>query len=201
LKLAAAVLLGAIMIFSVVNWWHKPTDQGDSYAQYNLGNAYYSGEGVEKDYKEAVIWWRKSADQGYAVAQYGLGNAYYNGDGVEKDYKEAIRWWRKAADQGYVTAQLYLGDAYHNGYGVEKNDKEAIGWWRKAADQGDAVAQLMLENMQKTEANDNVNTDSKVSPYCRPYKTPDGKQSGTACKLPDGTWEIKTIDGEKKITD
>ena len=38
-------------------------------AQYNLGIAYYEGEGVEQDYKQAVEWWKKSAEQGNAVAQ------------------------------------------------------------------------------------------------------------------------------------
>lgn len=32
---------------------------------------------------------------------------------------------------------------------------------------------------------------------CQPYTTPDGKQSGTACKLSNGTWKIKTIDSVK----
>jgi|GEM_PF-6001560 len=37
----------------------------------------------------------------------------------------------------------------------------------------------------------------KDSQDCQPYTTPDGTQSGTACKLPNGTWKIKTIDSIK----
>ncbi len=33
---------------------------------------YYNGEGVPKDYKEAVKWYRKAADQGIAHAQHNL---------------------------------------------------------------------------------------------------------------------------------
>ena len=34
----------------------------------------FNGNGVAKDYKEAVKWWRKAADQGDADGQYALGS-------------------------------------------------------------------------------------------------------------------------------
>jgi type II secretory pathway pseudopilin PulG len=37
----------------------------------------------------------------------------------------------------------------------------------------------------------------KDSP-CKPYTTPNGIQSGTACKQKDGTWKIKSTNGTKK---
>ena len=49
-------------------------DQGDAEAQNNLGLRYYNGEGVTKDYAEAVKWYRKAAEQGHAEAQFNLGN-------------------------------------------------------------------------------------------------------------------------------
>ena len=42
---------------------------GDAEAQNNLGNCYYNGEGVTKDYAEAVRWYRKAAEQGHANAK------------------------------------------------------------------------------------------------------------------------------------
>jgi hypothetical protein len=36
---------------------------------------YNFGEGVLKDYKQAVYWYQKAADQGYAEAQSNLGVA------------------------------------------------------------------------------------------------------------------------------
>ena len=67
---------------------------GDVTAQFNLGTMYYKGEGVPKDYKEAVKWYRMSADQGNAMAQYHLYAMYDDGTGVSKDPKEAIKWIR-----------------------------------------------------------------------------------------------------------
>ena len=113
-------------------------------AQYNLGNAYYKGEGVAKDPREAVRWWRKAAEQGYVRAQSTLGGVYDTGEGVAKDQREAVRWYRMAAEQGHAGAQFLLGYAYDKGEGVAKDPREAVRWWRKAAEQGLAEAQYNL---------------------------------------------------------
>ena len=55
------------------NWFRKPAEQGYASAQYNLGVAYGQGEGVPKDFVEAIFWYRKAAEQGDADAQYNLG--------------------------------------------------------------------------------------------------------------------------------
>ncbi|MGN6890600.1 tetratricopeptide repeat protein, partial [Neisseria sp. P0014.S004] len=68
--------------------------QGNAKAQYNLGGMYYNGQGVRKDYAQAVQWYRKAAEQGNAKAQYNLGVMYEKGQGVRKDYVEAVRWYR-----------------------------------------------------------------------------------------------------------
>ena len=57
------------------------------------------GEGVAKDYAEAVKWYRKAADQDCVAAQYHLGVAYDHGWGVANDDVEAVKWYRKAAQQ------------------------------------------------------------------------------------------------------
>jgi len=43
--------------------------KGDADAQYNLGKAYYYGEGVSEDKKKACEWYRKAAEQGHAFAK------------------------------------------------------------------------------------------------------------------------------------
>jgi hypothetical protein len=56
--------------------WRPLAEQGDSYAQYNLGLMYDYGEGVIEDDTQAVYWFRKAAEQGHAKAQYNLGLMY-----------------------------------------------------------------------------------------------------------------------------
>ena len=90
-----------------------------------MGYMYQYGQGVEKDYSEAVKWYKKAADQGYAGAQCNLGVMYENGYGVEKDYSEAAKWYRKAADQGYDRALRNLSELYEKGKDIPKKKKNS----------------------------------------------------------------------------
>src|SRR5262245_50685230 len=47
-------------------------DQGDAFAQLNLGVMYDNGRGVPRNYAEAAKWFRLAADQGLANAQLNL---------------------------------------------------------------------------------------------------------------------------------
>ena len=117
-------------------------EKGDVHAQFKLGVSYYKGDGVEKNYVEAVKWFRKAAEQGDIVAQYNLGLCCYEGDGMERTYAEAAKWWRKAAEQGYANAQTRLGVLIYDK--LDMDYSEAVHWLRKAAEQNDAEAQFYL---------------------------------------------------------
>lgn len=128
-----------------VKWFTKAAEQENAKAEYNLGNCYYYGYGVQyKDYGEAVKWYTKAAEQGCAEAQNSLGYCYEFGEGVDKNLKEAVKWYTKAAEQGLPLAQCNLGACYENGDWVEKNLEEAVKWYTKAANQGYAKAQYYL---------------------------------------------------------
>jgi TPR repeat protein len=89
-------------------WFRKAAEQGNTYAQSELGQAYAKGEGVPQDYAQALIWLRKAADKGDIDAEYGLGQLYLDGHGVAQDEVQAEFWLRKAADrgQGYAIRAL-----------------------------------------------------------------------------------------------
>jgi TPR repeat protein len=72
---------------------------GNAQAQYMLGMMYEDGQGVSRDYQQAMLWFRIAADQGYPPAQRGIGFLYSNGLGVTQDYNQALSWYRKAAAQ------------------------------------------------------------------------------------------------------
>ena len=61
---------------------------------------YSDGDGVLKDYKEAVKWLRLSAEQGNADAQNGLGVMYKKGNGVLQDNLTAHMWYNIASANG-----------------------------------------------------------------------------------------------------
>ena len=117
---------------------------GDSAAQVNLGLMYAFGEGVPRDYDQAVAWYRKSAEQGEVLAEANLGIVYSNGQGVAKDAAVAARWFRLAAEKGDSQSQFNLGLMYVKGEGVLKDAVIAEGWMRKAAEQGLARAQFFV---------------------------------------------------------
>jgi len=125
----------------------ESANQGNADAQNSLGNMYYYGEGVTKNYAQAIKWLQKSANQGNADAQNSLGDMYYYGEGVTKNYAQAIKWLQKSANQGNADAQNSLGDMYYYGEGVTKNYAQAIKWLQKSANQGNADAQNSLGDM------------------------------------------------------
>lgn len=96
---------------------------------------YSKGQGVPKDFQQAIVWYRKAAEQRDLEAQYQLGLIY--SEVVEpQDYKQAMVWFSKAAEQGHVEAQHQVGLIYWHGRGVPRNNQRAIEWFRKAAEQG-----------------------------------------------------------------
>ena len=48
--------------------WEPLAKNGNSSAQFNLGQMYRKGEGVPKDHKTAVWWYRLASEQGYSIA-------------------------------------------------------------------------------------------------------------------------------------
>lgn len=55
-----------------VYWYRKAAEQGDAYAQCDLGLCYADGVGVLQDKQEAVYWYRRAAEQEDTDAQEAL---------------------------------------------------------------------------------------------------------------------------------
>ena len=137
----------AELLRQVFEWFHKAAEQGNAEAQFELGEAYDDGVGVEQDYSRAAEWYRKAAEQGYAEAQNSLGACYYNGSGVAKDQAKAVEWFQKAAEQANVMAQFNMGLCYEYGTGVPVDKTKAVEWYRKAAEQDNQDAKKALERL------------------------------------------------------
>ncbi|KXS32429.1 MAG: Sel1 protein [Candidatus Gallionella acididurans] len=120
---------------------------GDARAQSALGQMFYDGKGVPRDYKKAAKWFLLAAARGDVLAQYALGTMYQDGEGVPRDYKEAVKWYLSAAEQGDASAQSELGRMYKDGHDVPQNYPEAAKWCHLAALQGRTGAQIELAEM------------------------------------------------------
>lgn len=88
-----------------VKWYQKAAKTGNADAENLLGNMYFSGEGVEKNYEFALKWFQKSANQDNKYAQYNIGDMYEKGIGVKKDLVMASEFYQRAARQGHEEAQ------------------------------------------------------------------------------------------------
>jgi TPR repeat protein len=93
-----------------MKWYRLAAEQGYAFAQYDLGVMYDKGEGVLKDYPQAVKWYRLAAEQDYVEAQIHLGVMYANGQGVSKDYVLAYMWSDLGAVAGDDTARKNRSD-------------------------------------------------------------------------------------------
>jgi len=79
------------------------------------------GQGIEKNYKEAVKFYHMSAEQGYVHTQSNLTYMYSNGLGVPKDYLQAIHYYHLTADRGgYYIAQNNFAIMYKTGFHVQQ---------------------------------------------------------------------------------
>ena len=78
--------------------------QGNSEAQYYLGEMYRLGLGVPQHDNAAAQWYLCAAEQGIGAAQFHLGDMYRNGRGVAQDHGTAVEWYRRAAAQDLAAA-------------------------------------------------------------------------------------------------
>lgn len=102
-------------------------------AQYQLGERYFKGDGICKDYEEARKWYLRAAENGYAKAQQVLGHCYWNSTLGKRNPDEALRWYHAAAAQGDVQAQMDLAKIC-----MSRNDQqgydEAFYWLHEAVE-------------------------------------------------------------------
>ena len=79
-----------------ITYLKKRADHGDADSQYKLGKCYIDGDGIEKNYEEAIKWLNKAANSNHAKALSELGYCYIKGIGVMKDTDRALSILRQA---------------------------------------------------------------------------------------------------------
>ena len=111
-------------------------EEGDTQAQWKLGDAYSRGKGVRQDDAEAVTWFRQAIGPDFELVF--VGYSYYDGRIVDqnvrvpKDYTEAVKWLRKGIPSEFAAAEVCLSKCYFYGRGVQQDYAEALEWLFKA---------------------------------------------------------------------
>lgn len=122
-------------------------EKGDAGAQFQVGLMYYGGQGVLRDYPQALNWFKKAALQGNPFAQYNVGYMYEKGEGTPQNYVEAAKYYRQSAEQGNQLAQYTLGYMYEKGRGVSPDEIQALMWYNLAAIRGEAKAKAARDRV------------------------------------------------------
>ncbi len=170
--------------------WRALAEKGDADAQYNLGQAYTIGQGVDRDLAMAEQWLAKAAKQGHvrAIESYGLILFRNNRQA------EAMPYIQAAAARGEPRAQYILGIAHFNGDLAEQDWVLAYAYMLLAAEAGLPQADLNLATMDRhvpiEERQEGLRLARKIERDAKPI---DGEQV-VAVIQPETTTPVATQD-------
>lgn len=115
-----------------VDGFRTLADKAYAPAVYALGQAYFDGEGVRRNYPESFALFGKAAEAGYPSAEGAYGNFFIMAtpkhDACPYDPAQAAVWHHRAAEHGNAGSQFNLAFSHWDGRGVEKNPVEVYLW-------------------------------------------------------------------------
>jgi TPR repeat protein len=117
----------------------EKAEQGNPYAQNELGLRYKNGVCLEKKYEKSIDYLNRAAEQGSAEAQFNL--ATLLSEGVHKDEAQALEWATLSAKQNYAKSQWLLASMLLTRNAEEEDAKL---WAMQAATNGLTQAQVAL---------------------------------------------------------
>ena len=100
-------------------------ENGDIYAQFEVGFACLTGGCTECDKQKGLECLQKSAEAGFWGAMNTLGDAYSSGNYTKQDYAKAMYWYTKGIEKGNAHSYLNMAYVYYFGNGVDQNFEEA----------------------------------------------------------------------------
>ncbi|MGE4323779.1 MAG: SPOR domain-containing protein [Sphingobium sp.] len=125
--------------------WRPLAQAGDPDAQFNMGQAYKLGRGVQPDLNSAIDWYRRAATQGHLRAEDNLGLVMFQ----QGDRTNALPYLQKAAGRGEARAQYIVGTALFNGDLLSKDWVRAYAMMTRASASGLPQAATSLQQMDK----------------------------------------------------
>lgn len=114
--------------FKALPLLEKAVEQGDSEAQFILGNWYKNGTVVEHDQQKSAELFLKSAAQNNNKALLAIAECHLYGEGVKKDFKKAFSFIFKCAKNGDFDCIAGVSTCYINEIGVVSNPDEILKW-------------------------------------------------------------------------
>jgi TPR repeat protein/serine/threonine protein kinase len=140
----------AANVEEAIGWYEKAVDNYPAARTriaelgYQIGEAYYRGEGKARNFGRAAEFFRKAAERGNRDAAYTLGYLLIEGKTGTANLEEGAQWYARASDQGHLDARNSLGLCYKKGVGVAKDPAKAVRLFRDAAKDGHVAAMVNL---------------------------------------------------------
>ena len=109
-------------------WFRRAAEHGLSSAQNTLGVLLGNGDGVKKNFDEALSWLKRAFHAGELYAAHNIAITYRQ----IGDLRIAVKWFQKSVDSGDGDALVQLGIHHYWGKGVRRNPKAAVRYFRMA---------------------------------------------------------------------
>ena len=143
-KLGTALYLDVGNEKNAIAALEKAAEEGDDIAMSLLGDLYYKGLAVKRDFDRAYYWYSRHFDKYSEPTYFGLGRCYLYGVGVKCNKAKGFKYLTAAAK--YLPQAKYeLGNCYFNGWGVKRDSEMAKQLWEQAAEEDYDLAREALE--------------------------------------------------------
>ncbi len=128
-----------------VKEWRPEALNGDADAQFNLGQAYKLGRGVDANLDTALDWYRKATDQGHLQA----GDSYGHLLHYQGRVPESISYLEQSSKRGEPRSQYLFATELFNGTNVKKDWVRAYALMTRSSSSGLAPASRSLAQMDR----------------------------------------------------
>ena len=118
----------------------EKAETGDADSCFSVGRFYETGNGTDRDEREAFYWYSKASSLGHTEAAGALGDCYYYGRGAEKDREKAVKFYELALERmddleeyPYMKRSLTnFANCLLSGDGTEKDPERAVKYYKMA---------------------------------------------------------------------
>ena len=114
-----------------IRLWTEATELGSVDALYNLGEAYYRGDGVQADKAKAAEYFKKAAMQGHAESRYRLGV----NEGAKRNIIGALKHFLISAKMGDKKSIENIKNLSMAGIATKEQYTEALRGYQEAVEE------------------------------------------------------------------
>ncbi len=165
----------------------KEANNGDPFAQHELGLRYLLGKGFKPDTATALIWIRKAVAQNLTAARFNYGIMQMNGIGTDWNPFAAFKNFKHAAEMGMPEGEYAYGLMFTDNFVVNRNYTTAYAWIKKSAEAGFEPAKKTLDDFRNSNLFSLIDTSYSIDRQKSPAYETENQSTAT---IMDQEWEL-----------